>query len=63
MIPGGTLGEHIKEHGKLGINGSLTIVDDGTWVTVSSGGTALFRINKSTGEFQIKGGYTSDAVF
>lgn len=53
MIPGGSLGAHIVEHGKMGINGSLTVVDDGTYVTFSVGGTALFRIRKSDRRFEI----------
>lgn len=35
-------------------------VDDGTNITISYNGTALFRIVKATGNFQVAGGFDSD---
>ena len=36
--------------------------DDGTYITVSASGQALFRIEKSTGQMQILGGYDTDTT-
>jgi hypothetical protein len=41
----------------------LTATDDGTYITCYTKGTALFRIVKATGQFQVKAGYDSDTTF
>ena len=38
----------------------LVAADDGTYIKVSSGGTDLFRVRKSDGQFQVAGGFDSD---
>ena len=42
--------------------GGLTIENDGTNITISSGGIKLFRVVISTGQFEVAGGFTSDAT-
>ena len=37
-------------------------VDDGTYVKFSVGGTTLFRVRKSDGQFQVAGSYDSDVT-
>jgi len=62
MIPGGTVGAHIVDHSKMGIIGSFTIIDDGTYITFSIGGTAYFRIRKVDKQFQAAGEFDSSIV-
>jgi len=38
----------------------LNATDDGTYITVKSGSTSLFRITKSNGQMAVGGGYDSD---
>lgn len=45
---------------EAGGSGDLTATDDGTYITVASGGTDLYRVRKSDGQFQVAGGYDSD---
>ena len=64
MEPGGTLGEHIKEHEKMGIAGSLRIHlnADGTFINFSVGGTVRWRIRVADGQFQIPAGIDANTV-
>lgn len=57
MIPGGHLGEHIKEHGMMGLDGSTNVVDDGTYWVFKVGGTTLFKVKKSNGNMEIAGSF------
>ena len=52
MIPGGDLGSHIAEHAKMGLN-SPTFIDDGTYITCSFGGVALWRVRKADRLFEV----------
>lgn len=36
--------------------------DDGTYITVSYNGTKMFRVKKSSGNFQVAGGFDSDTT-
>ena len=53
MIPGGTVGAHIFEHSKMGLGGSFQVIDDGTYITCSFGGVALWRVVKSSRLFEV----------
>lgn len=55
MIPGGPLGEHIKEHSKIGIMGSFQVLpsSDGLYWNFSIAGSVRFRIRQSDGRFEI----------
>ena len=58
---GSTLVPVIKQNKILFIEiPGLSFADDGTYITVSSGSTALFRVRKSDGQFQVAGGYDTD---
>lgn len=39
----------------------LSVVDDGTYITVSFDGTDLFRVEKSTNQFELRAGVSDDA--
>jgi hypothetical protein len=54
----------LKEEVKNNFMGDmLTAIDDGTYITCFTKGTALFRIIKSTSQFQVKTGLDTDTTF
>lgn len=57
MIPGGSLGQHIKEHSKMNVGtGSGTGWSwDGTWWVLKNAGTTIARIHGTTGNLEIAG--------
>jgi len=54
----------LKREVRNGVVGDmLTAVDDGTYITCYTKGTALFRIVKATSQFQVQTGIDTDTTF
>lgn len=64
MIPGGNLGEHVKEHAKLGVGtGGSGWSWDGTYWVLKNAGTTIARIHGTTGTLEIAGVVKTEVSF
>jgi hypothetical protein len=57
MIPGGSLGTHIREHSMLGVGSGAGMgwSWDGTYWVLKNAGTTIARIHGTTGTLEIAG--------
>jgi hypothetical protein len=54
----------LKSEVKNDVAGDMvTAIDDGTYITISTKGTALFRIVKATSQIQVQTGIDTDTTF
>ena len=64
LIPGGSLGAHIKDHSKLGVStGGEGWSWDGTYWVLKSGGTTIAKIHGTTGDLLVAGDVKANQSF
>lgn len=65
MIPGGSLGQHIKEHAEMGVSsgGGSGWSWDGTYWVLKAAGTTIAKIHGTTGTLQVAGDVQANQSF